>query len=516
MSDTPVVTRFAPSPTGQLHIGGARTALFAWAYARQQNGRFILRMEDTDQSRSSVESTRAILRDLQWLGLDWDEGPAADAPDPMDASTQRGEHGPYFQSQRLDIYQQHIEKLLASGHAHRPEDEPDIVRLRMDKDVAFKDEVYGNITVPQADLEDFVIQKSDGFPTFHLAVVVDDALMGVNHVIRGQEHLSNTPKHVAIQDALGFDRPIYVHMPSIMNPDGSKMSKRDKAKIARQAAKQANLNYADLASPGFDDDAFTAFMNKKRDDVAIAEVLACKLGLSLPEIEVLDFARSGYLPEALLNYLSLLGWNPGDNIERFDIAFLIEKIGFDRMGKSNSKFDRAKLLSFNADTIAALPADRFAELLAAHWKQYHAGEFKKIEPNLATFCAAYQQRAKTLSDPAEQGRFLWIDTESIEYDAKAVKKTLHKNDGAGLAALGELREQIADMAPWSGEAVHELIKTLSEKTGDNMGKYAQPLRVALTGNTVSPPIDQTLDMLGKETTLARIDRCLQVIEQPQA
>jgi len=249
MPDQPVVTRFAPSPTGLLHIGGARTALFSWAYARGRGGKFLLRLEDTDQRRSSDAAARSILADLQWLGLNWDEGPdpSIDWADSTETRSpkdhQVGEHGPYFQSQRLDIYNAHIQKLLNAGLAY---EDDGAVRFRMDKPIAFRDEVYGDIKVEQADLEDFVIRKADGFPTFHLAVVVDDVEMKVTHIIRGQEHLSNTAKHAALCDALGVPRPVWVHTPSIMNPDGSKMSKRDKAKVARAAAKQ-KLSNEDLS-----------------------------------------------------------------------------------------------------------------------------------------------------------------------------------------------------------------------------------------------------------------------------
>ncbi len=508
MNATPVVTRFAPSPTGQLHVGGARTALFAWAYARQQRGRFILRLEDTDQARSSADSTRAILRDLQWLGLEWDEGPDAAAADPMDLTTQRGPHGPYFQSQRLDLYQQAVDQLLASGAAYRPADSPEIVRLRMGQDVSFHDEVFGNITVPGSELEDFVIQKSDGFPTFHLAVVVDDALMGVTHVIRGQEHLSNTPKHVALQAALGYPRPVYVHMPSILNPDGSKMSKRDKAKLARQSAKQANLPAAALTSAGVDAAALTAFLNKDNDDLSIAHAIADKLGLTLPEINVADFRASGYLPDALLNYLSLLGWNPGQNIEKFDRAFLVERFSFDRLGKSNSKFDRAKLLSFNADALAALPPEVFAAQLQTHFQQRHPQFIAQLGERFPTFALAYQPRSKTLSDPAAQGAFFVCADDAIVYDEKAVKKVLARNDNEGFTLLRELGAELAQLDPFTGTAGHDLIGQLAQQRGNGMGAWAQPLRVALTGSTVSPPLDVTLDLLGRPRTLARIERCL--------
>ena len=289
----PPVTRFAPSPTGMLHIGGARTALFSWAYARGRGGKFLLRIEDTDQARSTPEATRRIVEDLAWLGLDWDEGPDADAVaaggDPYENTI--GDHGPYFQSQRLPTYADAVATLLESGRAYRcyktpeqltaerdaaraagkpykydrgestslsdaqiaeyeAEGRPFVIRFRVpDEDVVVHDEVLGDVVTAAAELEDFVIQKSDDFPTFHLAVVCDDEAMNVTHVIRGQEHLNNTPRHVALQDALGFRRPTYAHIPLIFNADGSKMSKRDKAKAARARRRYAPARGPARAAP---------------------------------------------------------------------------------------------------------------------------------------------------------------------------------------------------------------------------------------------------------------------------
>ena len=502
MTTKPIVTRFAPSPTGALHVGGARTALFAWAYARQHKGRFILRIEDTDQKRSSPESTKGILRDMQWLGLRWDEGPNHAADDPY--ANQLGANGPYFQSQRLDIYTKHINQLIEAGLAY---EDDGAIRFRMDKDVTFCDEVFGEMKIAAADLEDFVIRKADGFPTFHMAVVIDDALMGVTHVIRGQEHLNNTSKHVALLDALGFERPTYVHLSSILNPDSSKMSKRDKAKVARKAAKDAKLT-----SVGFDDDAFAAFLDKKNDEMKFALAIAEQLNLDLPEINVADFRDSGYIPAALLNYLALLGWNPGDDIEQFDLDFLIQQFGFDRIGKSNSKFDRAKLLSFNSDAISKLDTGTFSMLLGQQLVAHHPEYTDLVNdpPRFAMFCLAYQPRAHTLDEVADMGRFFIIHNSEVQYNAddKQVKKNLLKNNCEGLRTLADFATELEQLTPFSGEDAHNLIKRYCEEREMNMGKVAQPLRIAISGTVVTPDIALTLDIMGKKDTLLRIMRCL--------
>ena len=418
----PIVTRFAPSPTGNLHIGGARTALFAWAFARKHGGQLILRLEDTDLARSTPQSTQGILRDLTWLGLDWDQGPNPNADDPYDRATQKGDHGPYFQSQRHEdgLYDELIDKLLASGAAY---EDGDAVRFRMDRDIAFHDVVYGPIEVKADDLEDFIIRKGDKggrLPTFHFAVTVDDALMGVTHVIRGQEHLANTPKHAALCDAMGFDRPQWVHLPSIMNADGSKMSKRDKTKLARSvmhkylAESGISLDkYADLigehvevldmfrelkqGSTPEQQNTFTAAYNSECTAYKIAQYHH----ISLPEIDVKDFQQSGYLPAVLLNYIALLGWNPGDDAERFDLNFLVDHFDLSRIGKKNSQFDRIKLAKFNAEAIAAMPADVFLTKLHDHF-QYYGDRLPFLNlgnTGFRTFAAMYQARSQTLDSP---------------------------------------------------------------------------------------------------------------------
>ncbi|MBI1375690.1 MAG: hypothetical protein GC159_23520 [Phycisphaera sp.] len=540
-ANTPVVTRFAPSPTGALHVGGARTALYNWAYARRHGGRFILRLEDTDQKRSTAESTRGILRDLAWLGIDWDEGPDANADNWDDGANQRGANGPYFQSQRLKIYDEYFDKLIAAGLTKK-EDNGALRFMNPKRSIAVRDEVLPTATIGPLAQEDFIIRKADGFPTYHFAVVVDDATMGVTHVIRGQEHHSNTPKHIALQDALGLPRPIYAHIPLILNQDNSKMSKRDKAKTARDEVQKWICNggsidelaermvaneekarqlYPTMQSPSVTASEIVDFLTKKSADFTqndvevIPGMMARELGFHLPEIEVNDFRWNGYLPESLCNYLALLGWNPGNNLERFDTDDLKEEFSLDRVGKSAAKFDREKLAAFNADRIAGLRPEVFRQKL---WEVCFRGrgianQFQNDPngPRFVAFAEAYQSRSKTLSDTVEQGRFFFLDADAIAYDDKAVDKVLAKNDGQGFGVLEGLRAVFAELPDDGfGHAAHEAIKAYSEQHELGMGKVAQPVRVAVSGSTVSPPIDQTLDILGKAETLARIDRCLQL------
>lgn len=572
-ADQPTITRFAPSPTGHLHIGGARTALFCWAYAKRAQGnaggRFLLRIEDTDQARSSEDAARGILEDLAWLGITWDDGPEY-AHDSITVGGDPRSVGPFHQSQRREIYDAHFQTLLDAGFAYpafdtpdelnamrkaaeaekktfiyrqapgydrdaalaRAQAEPHVLRFKFpETDITVHDEVLGDVTFPYAELDDLVIRKQDGFPTYHFAVVVDDALMGVTHVLRGQEHLNNTPKHIALQGALGFDVPAYAHMPLIFNLDSTKMSKRDKDKAAKKAVRDAKIdNVAALLATGRDrqpnvaleltDENFNGWLKDKqrqlgRDQLA---ALASLLDLRLPEIDVEDFREAGYLPEVLCNFLALLGWNPGlknddgTDLERFDNAFLAEHFSFDRVGKSNSKFDREKLLAFNADTIQHGMtdgefacqwmgwADRFDTDLA----EWARADFDRW----AIAAAAARPRTKILSDAADAIAFARTTIDAITYDAKAVKKHLLKGDPSGFSVLPDTRAALAGLGDWTPDAIEETIKSFAESSGHGMGKAAQPLRIALTGTAVSPPLGLTLTLIGKDETLARIDRCL--------
>lgn len=567
MSSSPIVTRFAPSPTGHLHIGGARTALFCWAFARRHGGSFMIRIEDTDQARSSEASARGILADLAWLGVDWDEGPTlADADRvPGGAALTPGAIGadprkvaPFFQSQRLPIYNRFIDQLIESGHAYaafetpaeldakrkaaaaakqqyrydraalnipKPErdarvkaGEPHVVRFRTpDEPIVVHDVVLGEVKVGMEELDDFVLRKADGFPTYHFGVVVDDETMGVTHVLRGQEHLYNTPKHVALQKALGFRTPVYAHMPLIFNEQGTKMSKRERDQAARRWCKEKNLAAAPASvrgTPGLDDAAFAVWLkdSAKQLETHALERLAAEVGLSLPEVSVDDFRRAGFLPEVITNFIALLGWSPpaeaGENIEKFDTAFLARWFELERIGKTNARFDRKKLLAFNTDAMSALSDAEFSRRWRP-WCESQAPAIAALPPAVFdALAAAVRPRSKTLRDAADNSRFLLVRDDAIDYDAKAVEKTLKADGGEGLRALRTLRAGLAAMATCDPSGVHSLIERLAAEMGVNLGKVAQPLRVALTGTTVSPPIDATAALLGRERVLARIDRCL--------
>ncbi len=608
-----IVTRFAPSPTGHLHIGGARSALFCWAYARRarldgHDGRFMIRIEDTDQARSSDESARGILEDLAWLGIEWDDGPELRGQ----GSGVRGQGetiggdprgvGPYFSARRTEHYNRHIDQLIASGRAYpsfeTPEQldamrrdaaarkqtfrydrsimpmderlrrmkagEPHVVRFVAPADaVTVHDQVLGDVNYAAGEMDDFVIRKADGLPTYHFAVVVDDELMGVTHVMRAQEHLSNTPRHVALQRAMKrhdtgapFRTPVYAHMPLIFNMDGSKMSKRDKAKTAREFLKavldhleqrasspvmpkfQAVLQrisgkaenevtsaiFAALdeqqdpqhpADPTIRRIEVETFRHGDSDSIAVANAVKKVLGIELPEIEVSDFREAGYLPEAIVNFIALLGWSPGmkddqgRDVEKFDRDFLAKHFSIDRIGRTNAKFDRVKLLSFNADAIAALGDADFVR----RWREWCAEHDPRVnerldEPRMLALAPAIKPRAKTLRDAAKAVQFAVTPDDAIEFDPKAVDKSLRKGDPTGLAVLAELKGVLAALPSLDASAAHSALESFASSKGLDMGRVAQPLRVALTGSGVSPPIDVTLAVLGKASVLARISRCL--------
>lgn len=574
-----VITRFAPSPTGHLHIGGARTALFCWALAQRTkrdrgDGRFLVRIEDTDRTRSDPAAVAGILEDLAWLGIGWDEGPEFDSESGAIGGDHRG-IGPFFQSDRRAIYEAHFTRLIELGLAYpafdtaeelaakraeaeaakrtfiyraphdldlsaameRAKTEDHVLRFRVPSEaITVEDEVLGRVVFPYDEIDDFVIRKADGMPTYHFAVVVDDAMMGVTHVLRGQEHLNNTPKHIALQRALYVPTPLYAHMPLIFNPGGSKMSKRDKDKAAKKAAKDAGLDSIEalherasglaaqargvLAS--ITPDEYAGWLKDKsrqlpRDKVS---AIADALGVELPEIDVEDFREAGYLPEVLCNFLALLGWNPGardeqgHEIERFDMAFLTRHFSTERIGKSNAKFDREKLLAFNADTIQHRMTD---EQFADAWLQWAARFDADLEawadadPDRWFIAArAARPRSRTLRDARSAIAFAFMPDATIDYDATAVKKFLHKGDPSGIDVLRELEPVLELAQPWSPEAIDAAIHAFAEKRELGMGKVAQPLRVAMTGASVSPPLGETLALMPRASALARIGRCIGV------
>jgi glutamyl-tRNA synthetase len=475
-------TRFAPSPTGHLHIGSARTALFAYLLARQSGGKFIVRIEDTDRARHDEEAVGLIVEDLRWLGLDWDEGIEVGGP-----------AGPYRQSERLDLYTSHVDRLLAEGKAYyafetaeeldalraearrrkedfryrRPEtlpSEADAARAREagrpvvvrfavpDRPVTVRDDVFGEVTTPPEAMDDFVIRKADGYPTFYLANVIDDELMGVNYITRGQEFLGQTWRQSVLREALGFSEPGYAHLPLIMDMQGRKLSKRDGA------------------------------------------------------VDIGAFRDQGYLPETLMNFVALLGWNPGGDREKLSMEDLVELFSVERIGKANARFDRDKLLAFNTEALSGASTDR----LVAGLKDFLARNPSSIpaeDEDLLGRIVECNRGFRTFAELVEKVDVLFGPDDAFAYDEKAVKKNLLKNDGAGYDVLERVAPVLAG-TKFEPEALEAAITEFCRQNELGMGKVAQPLRVALTGRTVSPPIVETLLFVGRQRVEARIRRCL--------
>ncbi len=542
-SASAVVTRFAPSPSGHLHVGGARTALFCWAFAKGHAGTFVLRIEDTDQKRSSDAASIGFVKDLLWLGIGFDEGPEYQGQG-------GGANGPYFQAQRLDIYQRYFEMLLASGDAYyafESADEltalraeakgknqpfrytgesararaPAEVQRRLDGGeaavirfhtragaITIHDEILGDATLPEGEVDDFVIRKADGFPTYHFAVVVDDELMGVTHVLRAQEHFNNSAKHIVLQDALKFRRPIYGHLPLIFNPDGSKMSKRDKDKVLRKAVAEKGLTSPPVGT--VDPLVFSAWLKDKNTqlDLEAAQSLALAIGAVLPEINVDDFRKSGYLPEVICNFLSLNGWSPGGDLEKFDTEFLKKHFDLSRVVKTAAKFDRTKLLAFNLDAIQAMSRDDFIARVSSHGREMHPEFMSKLtDAQFRSLCDASHERSKTLDELFRANTFIITADDALTWDEKAISKHLRGGEPTGAVHLAAARAILAGCSDWSVASLESALKPFAQSLG-NVGKIAQPLRVAVSGESVSPPIYDTLAILGKASSLRRIDRCL--------
>jgi glutamyl/glutaminyl-tRNA synthetase len=541
MSDE-IVTRFAPSPTGYLHVGGARTALFSWLAARHAGGKFLLRIEDTDLARSTEQAATQLLEDLRWLGLHWDNAELM------------------FQSKRLPIYNAIIDSLLSRNLAYKAYDTPQeldalrkiaekekrqfvyrrrelsdaqirqfesegrphVVRFAVPvKEYRFRDEVLGKEVVqPPEEVQDFVIRKADGMPTFHFAVVVDDAEMGVTHILRGQEHTKNTFNHIALQEALSYPRPKYAHLSIIMNMDGSKMGKRDRDKKIRAAAqlwiKSAKTSVAELsAACGLTDQRLSAWISdaKQQLDFNEQQKVMHAIGLKetdLPEILIHDFRKNGYLAPALLNFLALLGWNPGGDRELMSMDELTQLFTLENIGSSNAKFDRAKLQSFNTQHGEMTPP---AQLVPAF------RSYLEVNPDSPLNAATDEQLAKLielkkgfrlLRDIDEASRFLFIPDEAVAYEPDAIEKVLKKNDSQGLTALRDLQPILTGVTGWTSKTIESAVNTYCEQKQLGLGKVAQPLRVAVTGGTISPPIFQSLELLGRERTLVRIERCVKL------
>ena len=460
-------TRFAPSPTGYLHIGGARTALFSWLYARKHGGKFVLRIEDTDLERSTAESVNAILEGMTWLGMEYDEGPL-------------------YQTDRFERYGEVIQQLLDSGHAYRcncskerletlreqqmarkekprydghcrdkqiDPNAPHVIRFRnpLDGDVVVDDIIRDKVIIHNRELDDLIIRRTDGSPTYNLTVVVDDLDMNITHVIRGDDHINNTPRQINILKALGAEIPKYGHVPMILGEDGARLSKRHGA------------------------------------------------------TSVVQYRDEGFLPEALLNYLVRLGWSHGDQ-EMFTVDEMIELFQLENVNRSASTFNTEKLLWLNQQYIKNDKPERIAHLLSPHMGNLDIDPTEG--PDLVDVVAAQQERAATLVEMAKASRFFYKDFN--EYEPKAAKAHLRP---VAETPLRELKQALANLETWQADTIHQVVNDVAEKLELKMGKVGMPLRVAVAGCAASPSIDITLQLLGKEKTLRRIDQALAYIEQ---
>jgi len=462
-----VKTRFAPSPTGYLHVGGARTALFSWLHARKHGGKFVLRIEDTDLQRSTAESINAILEGMTWLGLEYDEGP-------------------FYQTQRFDRYNEVIRQLLDNGLAYRCNcskerldslreqqmqqklkprydghcrgkdigaDEPHVIRFcnPSSGSVVVNDLVRGRVVFSNEELDDLIIRRTDGSPTYNLTVVVDDSDMGITQVIRGDDHLNNTPRQINLLAALDRQPPQYAHVPMILGDDGARLSKRHGA------------------------------------------------------ISVMEYRKQGVLPEALLNYLVRLGWSHGDQ-EVFSVDEMIELFDIADVNRAASAFNTDKLLWLNQHYIKSDDPARIARLLSPHMGDL--GIDPSVEPPLVDVVAAQQERARSLVEMAEISAFIYKDFD--DYDEKSARKHLRP---AVLEPLEKLRDALAALDDWVPDVLHRTVTEVAESMDLKLGKVAQPLRVAVVGRAASPGIDITLQLVGREACLRRIDRAIEYIRQ---
>ena len=475
--------RFAPSPTGMLHIGGVRTAIYNWAFARHNCGTFILRIDDTDPTRSTDENTQAILEAMRWLGIDWDEGPEIG-----------GDFGPYFQTERLDIYAAALEKMKADGtvypcfcsadelaakrEANQKSDgysgydracrnidpteaqrridagEPHTWRIKVPQDrgdIEFEDAIYGQCHFKSDVVDDFVLMRSDGTPTYNFTTVVDDALMGITHVIRGDDHLSNTPRQIMVYEALGAAVPTFAHLSMILGPDGKRLSKRHGA------------------------------------------------------TSVQAFRDEGYLPQAMLNYLTLLGWSLDGETTIFDTQTLFEHFTLDRINKSAAVFDVAKLDWINSVYIKEMGAAAFVDAAVPWLEQAGLATAEQVDANRSWFEGIYPlvaERVKKLTELAPMVAFLFAD-DSVEFDEKSVDKVLKKEDAPGtLDALIEAFGDAFDL-PWTEEGIETTLRAIPAKLEVKPKKVFQVARVAITGAQVSPPLFGSMALLTRQNCLAR-------------
>lgn len=438
-----VRVRFAPSPTGYLHIGGARTALFNWLYARHTGGQFVLRIEDTDEERNTPEAINVILEGLRWLGLDWDEGPASNDP----AGDSVGDRGPYYQSQRADIYARRVAELQEKGLAY---EDDGAIRFRMQREaVTIPDLICGNVVRELTDREqeqpDFVIVRSDGKPVFHLVNVVDDIEMGITHVIRGEDHLSNTAKHIALFRALGVKPPQFAHIPLILNANGSKMSKRDE-------------------------------------------------GASLD-----GWQQAGYVPSAVTNYLSLLGWSPKDDSQVMPMAEIIERFDLPQINRANARFDLEKLQWMNYEHLRALPMEDYRARAEAAGVDFGDADDAYIAAALNTA----KDKVKQVEDLPTFCSFYFTD--KFPYDEAMAAKALAPENKEAFARLRAVYAELADFEP---EPLETALKALAEELDVKVRVLVMPARCACTGVKVGPSLYDLMAVLGRERVLARFERAL--------
>ena len=445
----PVRVRFAPSPTGYLHVGGARTALFNWLYARRTGGTFVLRIEDTDNARNSQEAVDVILSGLRWLGLDWDEGPlTGDANGPV-----KGEFGPYFQSQRGEIYRRRADELKAKGHAYEKDG---ALFFRMSRTpITILDLIRGDVVRPLTDREeidpDRVLIRSDGVPVFHFVNVVDDLEMGITHVIRGEDHLSNTAKHVALFRAFGVEPPKYAHIPLILNLDGSKMSKRDQG------------------------------------------------------ASVQSYVDDGYLPEAVINYLSLLGWSAKDTPELFTKEEIAPRFELADINHANARFDLKKLEHFHFEYTRRLEPKRFVHLgVEALLKAgIHTAGFPPSY--VAAALLTSQEKGKLFKELPIWTDFYFVDDDAVVFDPESKAKALTPTS---LPLLQKLSERFAALPEFNAASLEAALKALATELGVKVGALVQPCRVACTGRLVGPSLYHLLEVLGREKVAKRIAHAL--------
>jgi len=453
-----VRVRFAPSPTGFLHIGGARTALFNWLYARHTGGTFILRIEDTDAARNTQEAVEVILNGLRWLGLEWDEGPTDvgslrcdDQTPQRGVPTSKGSRGPYFQSRRGEIYRQRVQELKDKGSAY---DHEGAVKFKMTREpIVIPDLVVGDVRRELTDREqldpDFVLVRSDGQPVFHLVNVIDDLEMGITHVIRGEDHLSNTAKHIALFRAFGVEPPKYAHIPLILNHDGTKMSKRDQ-------------------------------------------------GASLT-----SYMEEGSAPEAVVNYLCLLGWSPKENREVMPVEEIVKVFDLPQVLRHNARFDLDKLHWLHGEYIRLMTNDRFYELAIPALKKagFDTGKFPSAYVKAALDTCKGKKRL--FSELADYGGFYFVD--EVSYDAEAVAKDFTPENRERLM---KLREVFASLASFDAMTLENSLKETAKQMGVKAGVLVHPTRLACTGKTAGPSLYHLLEVLGKDKVMQRLERAL--------